>query len=557
MKRPGLVLLPILVAPWLSGCVLAAEPTEAGESSLALVSSLGVPIADFNGDGFADLAVGVPNDDVSTPKGVLGDAGSVHVFYGGGVGLSTANDVIWTQESPGVPGDPGMGYHFGAAVAAGDFNGDRISDLAIGAPGETVFTSIEAGTVTILYGSLGAGLTSAASETFNVTAVNLLPRKLDHFGSVLAAGDVQNDGRDDLAIGAPDLDFDRFSQGTADTGLVVVAGQSREQPFFSRFIRLDAIGTPADNVSNESFGAALAFLDVQGDGRKDLAVGASHGLFPDPTGLHVPDAGFVAVYDAAVNGGFAFEAPRVYTQAHTDDEEPGKSENGDLFGAALAAGDFNGDGRDDLAVGVPGEDWSGDDAGGINILYSNGVTLHSEKNEFFSQAALAVEGTAEGGDRFGAALVSADFNDDGYADLAVGVPGEKEQGVVKTGAVNVLYGRNNGLSALGDQFFAQDYNNLPGKPQPNEAFGSSLARGDFNTDGVADLVVGIPLDVVTALGGNPSGTVDVVAGEIEILRGSVSDGLVTTGAVELNREESGVAGVCTPGDTFGASLGGG
>ncbi len=551
----SVTLVPFFFAA-LSGCADPGELTATGDARQALTSSLGVPIADFNGDGFADLVVGVPNDDIPTPKGLMGDAGSIHVFYGNGVGLSTANDVIFTQESVDMPGEAGVAHHFGAAVVAGDFNGDHVSDLAIGAPGETVDGIPEAGTVTILYGRVGVGLTTALAEVLTVDSADLSSTKQDHFGSVLAAGDVNGDGRDELAIGIPELDPNLFGHVHVDQGFVVVTGHGRGESTFTEFVVLDGEGTPAWQVRDEHFGGALAFLDVQGDGLMDLAVGAPRGRFPNPEGVHASDAGFVAIYHAHPNLTLGFEEPELYHQANWNNEEPGTAEDGDRFGAALAAGDFNGDGRTDLAVGVPGEDWSGDDAGGVNILYNVGQSLHSEKNEFFSQAAVAVEGAAEGGDRFGSALCAADFDGDGYADLAVGVPGEKEGGVAKAGAVNLLYGRNTGLSAAGDKFFAQSYQGLSGVPRPGEAFGSSLARGDFNTDGVADLVVGIPLDIVTALAG-PVGTVDIPAGTIEILFGSPDVGLLTTGEIEINRQTSGVADVSEPGDTFGASLGGG
>ena len=87
-------------------------------------------LSDFNGDGFADLAIGAPYEDV----GSLTDAGAVNVLYGSGGGLqaTSPDDQFWTQNSPSVRGTAKYNDQFGKSVAAGDFNHDGFADLAIG-----------------------------------------------------------------------------------------------------------------------------------------------------------------------------------------------------------------------------------------------------------------------------------------------------------------------------------------------------------------------------------------------------------------------------------------
>src|SRR5207302_7476375 len=102
--------------------------------------SSGIVKGDFNGDGFADLAIGVPEKD--TPSTVA-NSGAVIVIYGSADGLVAPPNLslipriqFWSQNSPGVPGASEPSDHFGSALASGDFNGDGFSDLAIGAPDE-------------------------------------------------------------------------------------------------------------------------------------------------------------------------------------------------------------------------------------------------------------------------------------------------------------------------------------------------------------------------------------------------------------------------------------
>ena len=118
---------------------------------------------DFNGDGLADLAVGVPYDDLPGIRGQgwVYDAGAVNVIYGSYAGLSATMyaDQYWHQNVAGVEDTAEAADNFGYAVAVGDFNGDGSDDLAIGVPGEDVSGVQDAGAVNVLYGSGLGGLT--------------------------------------------------------------------------------------------------------------------------------------------------------------------------------------------------------------------------------------------------------------------------------------------------------------------------------------------------------------------------------------------------------------
>ena len=142
--------------------------------------------SDFNGDGYADVAVGEPGRSVDGHTNV----GAVRVFYGGPHGLTTTAAQYIDLDTPGVAGTAGTSDRFGASVAAGYFDAGCQADLAIGTPGKGN------GTVTILHGT-PTGLTATGSTRLSGRTT------ASHFGTVLAAADLTRDGYDDLVIGAP------------------------------------------------------------------------------------------------------------------------------------------------------------------------------------------------------------------------------------------------------------------------------------------------------------------------------------------------------------------
>jgi hypothetical protein len=124
---------------------------------------------------------------------------------------------------------------------------------------------------------------------------------------------------------------------------------------------------------------------------------------------------------------------------------------GDRFGTALAAGDFNGNGRDDFAIGVPGEDTrKRTDAGQVNVLYGRSKGLSVRGDYSFKQGG-RIAGAAENHHLLGTTLHSGDFNGDGRDALVAGVPGEDVGAVTDAGAATVLYGSTSGLRAENNQ----------------------------------------------------------------------------------------------------------
>ena len=405
--------------------------------------------------------------------------GSVYMFYNDG------SYPTWSAEAEVIVSGEQLSNYFGNAICAGDFNNDRKDDLAVGAYG---YNATNTGRAYIIFPDK-----MQLDNVFNIQNEGTD----SNFGAVVVSGDLDNDGNDDLAVSSTNYNN--------STGRVYI------------FYNDGSISTSADGadfildgeVTGDLFGSYMKLADFNSDGKDDLLIGArSYNTLTGRVYIFLNDGS----YPSSVKG-----AEFILTGSATNIQ----------FGYSFAVGDFNYDGKNDIAVGAI---YYSSNAGAIFVFYNDGsmpimsagadVIITGEATSYLgsdfavidanndgkedivssafrystytgrvyvfycdgsiptaaSSADVIITGGAISNDQFGRRMGTGDFNNDGRKDLIIGSPGYSSG----TGRVYISYNDgtfNMDITVTGDA---------------SSSFGSSVAAGDFNGDNIDDLVAGGP-----------------------------------------------------------------
>lgn len=409
------------------------------------------------------------------------------------------------------------------SVAIGDVNGDGYGDMIMGAPRAMCQGSADTGIVYIRFGLNYGYATGQAQEDFfdltssptvtdpTVSRLNFddrfgrpagvqingeIPGHL--FGDVVAAGDFDGDGYDDLAMTASER------LGPTGTGRVyLLRGRSDIQGTLD--LEQERFATNSFYITGrevgERFGEVLLFGDIDMDGKQDLIIGSPHsgtgGIVDIFFGRDFIPFHFMPIY--------AVPPPHVIILAEHENDQ---------LGASLAIGDLNDDGRPDLVIGAPMNSDYGQYSGKVYVLHNgdlltSGPTIQDWTIDLAQRAPNLMIVNPMPDDAAGSSVAVGDCDGDGLQDLIIGAPYGDLFNISNAGKVYFVYNKGQFTNVL--YFNLQSHVDLTvGCTFMNGHFGHRIAAFNLNDDNIDDVIMTVPYG--TPVGRDYAGAAYIIMG---------------------------------------------
>ena len=531
--------------------------------------NLGISVAsagDFNNDGFDDVIVGTAGS-AGRAYVILGRNGSFGAVDGTG---RSVIDLTGLAPADGfsILGIAGVGR---TVSSAGDINNDGFEDIIVGGPNAT-----GGGVAYVIFGH-GGPLASINATALTPAEGFIIRGDLegDRAGASLSpAGDVNNDGFDDLIVGAPG---GNLGGGDAGEAYVIFGrsgtfgtpdGSGHNVIDLGELSAADGFVIRGDSTSDSVGTGVSSAGDIDGDGFDDVIVGGPFGddggmeageayvIFGKSGGFGAPDAAGRRVIDLTTLGwdqGFII-------RGDTADDRLGVS--------VSAAGDINGDGYDDLIVGANRGDDGGSNAGEAYVIFGSALGFGTSDSTGRNVIDLTTLGIAEGfiiqgdlaSDSAGSSVSAAgDINDDGYDDLIVSAP-MGDDGGSSAGESYIIFGRD--FSTVGSPTAGND--RIEGTPDADTLDGLAgndrifgLGGNDTLSGGAgADTLIGGQGDDTYFLDNSSDSVVEAVGEGTDIARTSTHYALRAGSEVEViaAADEASTVALNLTGNEFGQEL---
>jgi len=467
-------------------------------------SGHGVAAGDINGDTTDDLVIGAFRADSAGRT----DAGAAYLIYGGSsLPMPPATINLNSTSADFTISGADAGDMCAMRVAAGDINGDTTSDLIIGGHNADPGGRQNAGEAYVVYGSTSVGVEDGGgpgscrdgidnggdtltdgSDTDCFMDLNSSSADLtvygddpgDETGGSVAAGDINGDGTDDLIISAAWAD-PPGRPGAGKTYVIYGGTPGIDLPPVGGSIDLSSATadvTVYGDDAGDACSSSVASGDINGDGTDDLITGAA---WANPPGGSIAGESYVIFGGPSLSATIDLNSTSADLTVYGDDA-------GDFSGDALAAGDVNGDGTEDLIIGARQAGPGGRNlAGETYVIYGGAFEPPAIIDLNSSSADVTVYGD-DPQDYSGMGVGTGDINNDGIDDLIIGAYLADPAGRNNAGETYVVYGDSSLPGTIDLDSTTADLT-LYGA-NGGDGSGRAVAAGDIDGDGIDDLIIG-------------------------------------------------------------------